>query len=255
MIARNEERILARSLSAVQWADEIVVVDSGSSDRTPEIARAMGAQQSFHLDFRGIAEQKNVAIARCTCDWVLLIDADEVVTPELAASIQQALAAPAHDAYMLPRLNLFLDRWMRHGGQYPDWKLRLVRRSLAHVDETIGPHGTALAPPSTGRLSGDLQHFGYPAFHGYLAHMNSYSTDAVPHYLRTHPKATKTTLLLHAFLNPLHSFALNYVLRGGFLDGIEGLIFHLNHAAYVHWKYVKAWRVLSARETIDGPAS
>jgi glycosyltransferase involved in cell wall biosynthesis len=241
MIMNNEEKNLARTLEGLRWADEVVIVDSGSTDNGPDIARAFGANFSFNLDFRGHAEQKNVAIRKCQHEWILLLDADEVVTPELTREIQAALSDPAQDAYWIPRLNLFLTRWMRHGGLYPDTKLRLFRRGVAWVEEGVGPHGTPQYSRHKAILKHHLVHYGYPDFRMYLSHMNDYSSDgahaAVPNFRRT----SSAALLARAFLNPLFAFIKNYFFRFGFLDGIEGLIFHFNHSVYVHWKYIKIW--------------
>src|ERR1700744_4266889 len=119
MIATNEEKNLPRTLAGVAgWVDEIVIVDSGSKDRSPEIAREFGAKHSYNRDFKGHAEQKNIAIAQRTCDWILLLDADEVVTPELGAEIQQTLSTTSLNAFWMPRLNIFMTRWMRPGGLF-----------------------------------------------------------------------------------------------------------------------------------------
>ena len=241
MIATNEEKNLPRTLAALRWVDQIVIVDSGSTDRSPEIARAYGAEHSFNRDFRGHAEQKNIAIRRCTGDWILLLDGDEVVTPELATEIQEAIRTGDKEAYWIPRLNIFLTRWMRHGGLFPDDKLRLFRRGIAVVDESIGPHGTPQYDKSKGRLTHHLQHYGYPDFANYLDHMNEYSTGTVEALCRRTAKQSNSFLLLQAFTNPVFGWMKNYLFRGGFLDGAEGLVFHLNHAAYVHWKYIKVW--------------
>lgn len=239
MIARNEEQKLPRTLASLGWVDEIVIVDSGSKDRTPELAREFGAKHSWNLDFKGHAEQKNVAIAKCVGDWIFLLDADEVVTPDLAEEIQRVLLAPAFEAYWIPRLNLFLTTWMRHGGLYPDAKLRRFKRGSAMVDENIGPHGTPQHSGDKGLLHGHLEHYGYPDFANYLDHMNEYSSDTVPAILRQKPGYA--ALLLQSWVNPVFSFVKNYFFRLGFLDGYDGLIFHANHAVYIHWKYVKAW--------------
>ncbi len=241
MIARNEEANLPRTLAGLRWVDQVVIVDSGSVDRTPEIAREFGAEHSFNRDFKGHAEQKNVAIAQCTGDWILLLDADEVVTPELAAEIQAVLAASDKEAYWIPRLNVFLTRWMRHGGLYPDEKLRLFKRGVATVDESIGPHGTPQYDRTKGALTHHLEHYGYPDFAGYLDHMNEYSTGTVAAMTRRKTGQSQGWMLVQAFVNPVFGFVKNYLLRGGFLDGAEGLIFHVNHAVYAHWKYVKVW--------------
>jgi len=241
MIARNEEANLPRTLAGLRWVDQVVIVDSGSVDRTPEIAREFGAEHSFNRDFKGHAEQKNVAIAKCTGDWILLLDADEVVTPALAAEIQAVLAASDKEAYWIPRLNVFLTRWMRHGGLYPDEKLRLFKRGVAVVDESIGPHGTPQYDRTKGTLQHHLEHYGYPDFAMYLDHMNEYSTGTVVAMTRRKAGQSQAWVLVQAFVNPVFGFVKNYVLRGGFLDGAEGLIFHVNHAVYAHWKYVKVW--------------
>ena len=241
MIARNEERNLPRTLLALRWVDQVVIVDSGSSDTTPQIAREFGAEHSFHRDFQGHAEQKNVAIRRCSGDWILLLDADEVVTPELAAEIQRAVRDSQYQAYWIPRLNFFLTRWMRHGGLYPDRKLRLFRRGAAMVDESIGPHGTPSYGEEAGVLTCDLHHYGYPDFAMYLDHMNEYSTATVTALGKKTARQHHGLLLLQAFFHPAFGWLKNYVLRGGFQDGAEGLIFHWNHAVYVHWKYIKVW--------------
>jgi glycosyltransferase involved in cell wall biosynthesis len=242
MIATNEEKNLPRTLAGVAgWVHEMVIVDSGSTDRSPEIAREFGAKHFFNRDFRGHAEQKNIAIAKCTGDWILLLDGDEVVTPELAAEIQSTLASTTLNAFWMPRLNIFMTRWMRHGGLFPDEKLRLFRRGVATVDESIGPHGTPQYNADKGHLRNHLMHYGYPDFAGYLDHMNEYSTGTVTALSRRKAGTPDALLLLQSFVNPFFGWVKNYLLRGGFLDGAEGLIFHLNHAVYAHWKYVKVW--------------
>ena len=241
MIARNEEENLPRTLESVRWADEIVIVDSGSVDRTPEIARSFGAHHSFNRDFRGHPEQKTIAIGKCTSDWILLLDADEVVSPELAAEIQQTIANPQFEAYWIPRLNLFMDRWIRHGGFYPDYKLRLWRRGSAQMETNVGPHGTPQFSGPKGTLKHDLIHYAYPKFEKYLSHMNDYSSENVAVLVEREKASSAIGFLRLALLNPTATFVKNYIFRLGFLDGIPGLIYHLNHSVYVHWKYVKAW--------------
>jgi glycosyltransferase involved in cell wall biosynthesis len=249
MIATNEEKNLPRTLAALQgWIDQIVIVDSGSKDRSPEIAREYGAEHYFNRDFKGHAEQKNVAIRKCTGDWILLLDGDEVVTPELAAEIRSAVKNADKEAFWIPRLNIFMMRWMHHGGLYPDDKLRLWRRGVTMVDESIGPHGTPQYGERKGQLTHHLQHYGYPDFANYLDHMNEYSTGTVVALTRKLQGRSSALLLATSFINPLFGWFKNYVLRAGFLDGAEGLIFHLNHAVYVHWKYVKVWEERKRRQ-------
>ncbi|MBV8113185.1 MAG: glycosyltransferase family 2 protein [Silvibacterium sp.] len=241
MIARNEEKNLPRTLEAVKWADEIVIVDSGSMDRTPEIAKAFGAKHSFNRDFRGHPEQKTIAISKCTSDWILLLDADELVTPELAGEIQQTIQNPQYDAYWIPRLNLFMTRWIRHGGFYPDHKLRLWRRGTARMETNVGPHGTPQYEGPKGTLKHDLIHYAYPNFELYLSHMNDYSSENVYALVDKGKAKSASAMLWLALVNPIVTFVKNYFFRLGFLDGVEGLIYHLNHSVYIHWKYVKGW--------------
>lgn len=245
MIARNEEANLPRTLESLRWVDEIVIVDSGSVDKTPQIAVSFGAKHTFNREFRGHSEQKNIAIGRCVCDWILLLDADEVVSPGLALEIQQTLENPRFEAYWIPRVNLFLDRWMRHGGLYPDRKLRLFKRGRAMVEEGAGPHGTPQYAGTKGLLINHLQHYAYPALDLYLDHMNSYSSEITEAMLRE--KRTSVELLCKAFTYPLAAFVKNYFFRAGFLDGAAGLVFHWNHSVYVHWKYAKAWEALKSQ--------
>lgn len=247
MIAMNEEANLPRTLESVRWADEIVLVDSGSSDRTIEIAQSFGAKTSYH-DIAGHGEQKNIALDRCTCEWILLLDADEVLTPELQQEIRDLLAGqPRYDAYWIPRLNLIFGRWMRHGGFYPDRKLRLFKRGAARLSEGVGPHATPQFAGPKGRLRHDMLHYAYPNLVVYLEHMNRYSSEIARLLVRDGRSSKSLFLFLwNAVANPAATFLYNYIFRLGFLDGREGLLLHLNHSVYIHWKFIKAWWI--ARE-------
>ena len=242
MIAMNEEANLPRTLESVCWADEIILVDSGSKDRTIEIAQSFGAETSYHA-FGGHGEQKNVALDLCTSDWILLLDADEVLTPELQAEIRTLLKGePEYGAYWIPRLNLYFGKWIRHGGFYPDHKLRLFRRGAARLSEGVGPHSTPQFEGKRGTLKGDMLHYAYPTLDIYLEHMQRYSREiAQLLYERGRVSRSWPAFVWNAILNPAATFVYNYFFRLGFLDGREGLILHLNHSAYIHWKFVRAW--------------
>jgi len=244
MIAMNEEANLPRTLESVKWADEIIVVDSGSRDRTIEIAHSFGAKTTFHA-FGGHGEQKNVALDLCSGDWILLLDADELLTPELQREIQDLLAGGArYNAYWIPRLNLYFGRWIRHGGFYPDRKLRLFKRGAARLSEGVGPHSTPQFAGATGKLQGDMLHYAYPTLGIYLEHMERYSSEiATLLHKRGKDSRSLPAFLWNTVLNPAATFLYNYFLRLGFLDGREGLILHINHSVYVHWKFIKAWRL------------
>ena len=252
MIAMNEEANLPRTLESVRWADEIVIVDSGSNDRTLEIAASFGAKTSFHA-FGGHGEQKNVALDLCTSDWIFLLDADEVLTPELQEEIKRLLGGaagePQFGAYWVPRLNLYFGRWVRHGGFYPDRKLRLFRRGTARLSEGVGPHSTPQFAGAKGRLKGDMLHYAYPTMGIYLEHMDRYSSDIAP-LLAAKGRVSRGwgSFLWNAVANPAATFIYNYIFRLGFLDRREGLILHVNHSVYIHWKFIKAWRIGQGKE-------
>ncbi len=255
IITKNEEANLARTLASVRFADQIVVVDSGSTDRTVEIARAANATV-YEGPWQGFAAAKNSAIAKCTGTWVLSLDADEELTPELQTEIQSLLSSnPPLDAYRIRRRNLFLGRWIRHGGFYPDPKLRLFRRASASVITSTRfqnrpVHETIAFDGKTATLDHDLIHHAYPTLENYIEHMDRYSTLG-GELLIASGKVSRSwpAFVWHVSLVPELTFLWNYVFRLGFLDGREGLLLHLYQAAYTSWKYAKAWQ--SARAKTD----
>jgi glycosyltransferase involved in cell wall biosynthesis len=242
IVACNEAENIRRTLASVAWADEINLVDSGSTDQTVEIAKSFGAR-IFYESWKGYGPQVNSALDKCTNDWILNLDADEWLTPELAGEIQTLLSGePTYAAYMIPRLNWIFGRWMRHGGLYPDHKLRLFRRGVARLREDTEPHATPKTQAPTGKLKNHMLHLQYPTVQYYIEHMQRYSTATIPLFLRMGRTSDSFfAFVANTVLNPTLTFIKNYIFRGGFLDGREGLIFHLNHSAYVNWKFVKAW--------------
>ncbi len=247
IITLNEERNLERTLASVCWADEIVVVDSGSTDRTVDIARSFGAVV-IERHWPGFAAQKNFAIAQCTGTWVLSLDADEELSPDLQSEIRALLPAnPPVDAFYLKRRNLFLGRWIKHGGFYPDSKLRLFRRAAASFSsgaafEERPVHETVVFSGASQTLEADLIHHAYPTLADYIEHMNRYS-DLGADLLLAKGRTSRSLVSFwaHVLYVPQLTFFWNYVLRLGFLDGREGLLLHLYHAVYTSWKYAKTW--------------
>jgi len=242
LVTLNEAANLPRTLASVRFANEIVVLDSGSTDGTVEMAEGAGARL-IEEPWKGFARQKNSAIAHATGDWVLSLDADEEVSPELAREIEALLAGkPEFSAYRIPRLNHFLGRPLRHGGYWPDPKLRLFRRGVARFEDRP-VHESMKADCAVGRLTGHLIHHCYPTLDEYIEHMNRYSSigaDLLVQSGRT--SQALPSLLWNGLANPAATFVYNYVFRLGFLDGREGLVQHLNHSVYIHWKFVKAWQ-------------
>ena len=248
IITLNEERNLARTLASVRFADEIVIVDTDSTDRTVEIAQSFGAK-IFNREWPGFAAQKNWAIQQCTGDWILSLDADEELSPELQRQLQILLPTyPPVDAWFIKRRNLFLGRWIKYGGYYPDPKLRLFRRAAANF--TVAPrfedrpvHETIRFDGESSTLDFDLIHHAYPTLESYLEHMDRYSTLGAQ--LLIEQKRTSRHLLSfywNILVVPTLTFLWNFVVRLGFLDGREGLLLHLYHSNYVSWKYAKAWQ-------------
>ena len=241
IVTLNEAANLPRTLASVRFAQEIVVLDSGSTDETAEIAQNAGARL-FEEPWKGFARQKNAAIAHTTGDWVLSLDADEEVSPALAQEIEALLAGnPEFSAYRIPRLNHFLGRPLKHGGYWPDRKLRLFRRGAARFEDRP-VHETMQADCAVGALKGHLIHHCYPTLGEYIEHMNRYSSMSAEMLIRS-GRASRSlpALLWSAFANPAATFIYNYFLRLGFLDGREGLLQHVNHSVYIHWKFAKAW--------------
>jgi len=254
IVTFNEEQNIARTLTSVSWADEIILVDSHSTDRTAEIARSFGARV-IERDWPGFAAQKNFAIAQCNGAWILALDADEELSPVLQQQMRTVVSSgPTVDAFYLKRRNLFLGRWMRHGGFYPDSKLRLFRRNTVSVELTPrfgdrAVHEVIAFDGSADTLDGDIIHHAYPTLSDYIDHMDRYSDLGAQVLLeRGHTAASLPAFIARVWLFPWLGFAWNYFFRLGILDGREGLLLHLYHATYASWKYAKAWEEARSKE-------
>lgn len=247
LITLNEEVNLPRTLESVRpvvrdGRGEIIVLDSGSSDRTLEIAHSFGAK-IFAEPWKGFAAQKNSAMEKASGDWVLQLDADEALEAELAEEMISAIQGEQSlVGFWLPRKNFFLGRWIKHGGFYPDPKLRLIRRGAGKFEE-YGAHPTINLKGPTGRFKHALIHNAYPTLRGYIDHMNSYSCAGAEVVVA---KGDGGFSLTNIVLRPTLTFVYNYFFRLGFLDGREGFLLHLYHAVYVSWKYAKAWDISKA---------
>jgi len=246
IVTFNEEENVARTLASVAWADQIVVVDSGSTDRTVEIAHSFNATV-LERPWPGFAAQKNFALSQCTGDWLLSLDADEELSVELQQEIRQTLSSqPTVDAFYLKRRNLFLGRWIKHGGFYPDPKLRLFRRTLPTPPqfEARPVHETIRFGGPTATLDYDILHHAYPTLSSYIEHMDRYSSLGAQLLVdKGRTSANIFTFFARIVVFPLIGFKWNYFFRLGFLDGREGLLLNLYHACYSSWKYAKAWQL------------
>jgi len=266
IITFNEEANIGRTLQSVQLlvADgkgEVIIVDSGSTDRTVEIAKSHGAKL-FVEEWKGYAAQKNSAIDKAQGDWILSLDADE----ELDAPLQQALlelletlnrltvlGQQAHDhpptdfdGLWIPRKNEFLGRWIRHGGFWPDPKLRLFRRGTGRFEDRTVHEDIQIEGQTRHIQRGTLIHHSYPTLSDYIEHMNRYSSLGAEMVVA---RGKVRFSVINIALRPFATFVYNYFFRLGFLDGREGLLLHLNHAVYVSWKYAKAWELSRKKKT------
>ena len=236
VVAKNEAADLGAALASVAWADEIVVVDSHSTDETVAIARRFTDRVVVH-DWLGHVEQKNYAASLASHDWILSLDADERVTPELAAEVRAALTSePAHAAFRIPRVTWHLGRWIRTTDWYPDYQLRLYdRRRAAWASRPV--HESVSATGPVGRLTSDLQHFAYRDLQHHFATMDRYTTLAAQDMRAQGRRAGVFDLTMH----PWAAFMRNYVLRRGFMDGTAGFVVSTMNAYYVFLKFAKLW--------------
>jgi glycosyltransferase involved in cell wall biosynthesis len=236
VVARDAGAQLADCLASAQFASEAIVVDSGSRDDTVEIAHRFGARVIVQ-PWLGYGPQKNFAVAQAANDWVLCLDADERVSPELERAIRGAFSEPSEPrcrAYAMARRNRFLGRWLTHGEGYPDWNLRLFDRRQARWSEDV-VHEHVLAKGSVGRLDGDLLHASAESLDGYLAKQNRYTTLQAE---AMHARGERFSFTRLVF-SPLLRFLRFYVLRVGFLDGSAGLI-HIAIGSFASFcKYAK----------------
>jgi glycosyltransferase involved in cell wall biosynthesis len=275
IITYNEEANIGRTLASVKplVADgrgEIIVVDSGSTDRTVEIAKSSGAKV-FVEEWKGYAAQKNSAIDKASGDWILSLDADEELDPALIEEISWLLRAiplwqkdgiPVGDdpesrelrdrgteigldendlnGFRIPRKNYFLGRQLRHGGYWPDSKLRFFRRGSGKIQDQIVHETLKIVGVTSAVQRGSLIHHSYPTLSDYIDHMNRYSTLGAEMAVA---KGHRSFSVFNIVVRPWATFVYNYFLRLGFLDGNEGLLLHLYHAVYVSWKYAKAWEL------------
>ena len=235
IITKNEAADIRSCLESVAWADEIIVVDSGSTDTTVEICRELGAKVFMH-DWPGFGAQKNRALDHATCPWVLSIDADERVTPELRAEIEAALSNDAEPfaAYKVSRLSSYCGHFMRHSGWHPDLIIRLFRRDAARFSEDL-VHERLLVEGKIGLLEGELLHYAFEDLEEVISKINLYSTAGAEMQRRSGRKAS----LSSAVLRGLWSFVRTYILRAGFLDGREGFMLAVSNAEGTYYRYLK----------------
>lgn len=237
ILTRNEARNIVDCVRSARFADEVVVLDSGSTDGTPELARAEGAKVSTTADWPGFGPQKNRALALATGDWVFSLDADERITPALREAILAAVRAPGtHAAFEVDRTSSYCGQVIRHAGWSPDWIVRLFRRDAARFSDDL-VHERVLVQGSVGRLQGDLLHRSFADFESVLDKVNRYSTAGARALADRGKRGSPAKAVGHG----LWAFLRTYVLQRGFLDGAMGLALAISNAEGTYYRYLKLW--------------
>jgi glycosyltransferase involved in cell wall biosynthesis len=236
IITKNEATDLRHCLESVKWADEIIVLDSGSTDQTLAIAKEYTSQVYVNSDWKGFGYQKNLALSYATKDWVLSIDADEIITPSLKLEILSSIRAPSNNVYRIPRSSSFCGKFMKHSGWYPDYVDRLFKRGVATFSKDL-VHERLQYEGSFGTLQHPLLHTTYHDLSEVLHKINLYSSLGAEQEI----KKNQRFLILKAISHGFWRFFKTYILKAGFMDGAEGWMLAVSNAEATYYKYVKLY--------------
>jgi glycosyltransferase involved in cell wall biosynthesis len=240
VITYNEEKNIRRCLSSIDWVDEIVVVDSGSKDNTKRIASEF-TERIFDIKWEGFGKAKDFAKKKASHQWILSVDADEVITQNLKDEIQKITKSEdSLDGYYIPRRSNFLGKWIKHGGWYPDYVLRLFKRDKAEFSHSM-VHEKVEVTGKTGYLRNDLLHYTDPNFDHYLEKLNRYTSLGAEELFRK----GRSAKLFDVIFRPWAVFFKMFFVKKGFLDGLSGFILAVSSAFHVFSKYVKLWHLNS----------
>jgi glycosyltransferase involved in cell wall biosynthesis len=245
IITKNEADNIRACLDSVKFANEWIIVDSGSSDDTVAIARAAGAKVIETSDWPGFGPQKNRALDAACGDWILSLDADERIPDGLRDEILAAMAANTHAAYALPRLSSYCGHFIRHSGWYPDYIVRLFRRESGRFSTDLVHESVDVRQVSTGKLNTAMIHFSYPDDDTYLRKLQQYSSLGARQAYAAGKRGSLGTAILHA----ISSFLRSYIFRRGFLDGKAGLMVAISSAESTYHKYFKLMLLTEASHT------
>lgn len=234
IITKNAESHLVECLQSVQWADQIAILDSGSTDQTLAIAAKYATRIDQSHDWPGFGAQKNRALALLDTEWILALDADEVVSPALAKSIQEAIQNPKTNIYLLNRLSNYCGRWMKHTGWHPDWLPRLFRKNSAQYSPDLVHERLIYEDPAV-QLDGLLLHYSFDNLESVLEKINRYSSAGAAQRLGK----GKSSGLSGAIAKGLWTFFRSYILQRGFLDGREGFILSISNAEGAYYRQLK----------------
>jgi len=242
VITLNEEHTIPACLQSVAWADEIIIVDSFSTDRTAELCRQY-TDKVIQRQWPGHVRQKQYALEQASGDWILSLDADERLSPEATEEIRRTVlnGSPSADGFILPRQSYYLGRWIRHGGWYPDYKLRLVRRGTASWGGE-DPHDKLLLTGRAAKLQGRIIHYVYAGISDQLRTVDAFSKITAEQW---HSQGRRSSLVL-MLGKPLARFLECYFWKCGFLDGMPGLIIAVITSYYAFLKFAKLWELQHA---------
>jgi glycosyltransferase involved in cell wall biosynthesis len=241
IISYNEEKNIRDCLESVQWADEIVVIDSFSIDKTIDICREY-TDRVYQNKWPGFVEQKNFALTKASHNWILSIDADERVSDELGEEIKGLLSnSLKYDGYYIPRKTFYVNKWILHCGWYPDYKIRLFKKDKGRWEGTGGTaiHESVKVNGRVGYLKGDILHHSFPTISSHLKTINSFTSISATENF----KKGERTGILSILFRPIFNFFKMYILKLGFLDGIPGLIVSVLSSYHVFIKYTKMWEL------------
>lgn len=233
IVCCNEERQIRRCLESIKWCDEIIIVDSGSTDKTLDICREY-TQQIYFKEWSGYVEQKRFALEQCHFEWIINVDADEVLTPALISEIQQELINSKYDGFLILRTVFHMQRWWRKGGWHPEYRLRLCRVSKTTWGG-IDPHEKAIVSGPVKKLKGELEHYSYKNIADQINRINKYSSTLATNL---YAKGERSSFVKIMF-NPLSRFLKFYIFKKGFLEGFPGFAMAVTDAFYVFLKYLK----------------
>ncbi len=240
IITLNEEENIRDCLESVKWADEIIVIDSESTDKTVDICKEYTEKIYLEREWHGFGKQKNLCIEKAKGPWILNIDADERITPELKKEVEHVLSGGQgrYSGFYIPRKSFFIGKWIRYCGWYPDYNLRLFRKDKGRFSERL-VHESVELKEKAGYLKNPLEHYTYKSIGDYLLRAEKYSKLAAEEML----KNGKTVNYFDILLRPLSTFLKMFILKRGFLEGYRGLILSYLYASYTLSKYAKLWEM------------
>lgn len=237
IITKNEEKNIEYALESVKDAAEIIVLDSFSTDKTPEICRKY-TDKIFQKEWQGYAKQKQSAVDLATNKWVLILDADERLTPELKAEIMHAIEQDKFDGFYLPRKNFFMGKWIKHSGWWPDYILRVFKKDLGRIEERE-VHEKISLNGSASYLKNPLEHYTYNSISEFIKKMDNYSCLSA----KEMKKKEASVGIFDLMVKPFATFIKMFFIRLGLMDGLHGLILAVFYSYYTFLKYAKTWEM------------